>query len=149
MTGYATAIRQVSGGNIVKSRDTSSSFVFELLGPDNQPLKLNGTGRLTVANRTHLAYQGDVEVTDGQFTFSFGKDTLPGTYRLEFEMDGYIFPVADTAIKVRKSFEIGDLVPAINEPIKLKALAKELKESGLLDGADDTDLVTLYNLAKI
>ena len=51
---------------------------------------------------------------------------------------------------VKSSLNIDGVIPSKKDP-KLKLLADELRESGLITGGSDTteDLVNVYNLAKI
>lgn len=53
-------------------------------------------------------------------------------------------------MKVKNSLNADSAIPSDKSP-KLKLLADELRESGLISGGTDTteDLVNIYNLAKI
>lgn len=74
----------------------------------------------------------------------------PGTYYLEVKLNGHIFPSNNFKVKVKSSLNIDSAIPSKKDP-KLKLLADELRESGLITGSSDTteDLVNVYNLAKI
>ena len=73
----------------------------------------------------------------------------PGTYYLEVKLNGHIFPSNNFKVKVKSSLNIDGAIPSKKDP-KLKLLADELRDSGLITGSDTTeDLVNIYNLAKI
>ena len=73
----------------------------------------------------------------------------PGTYYLEIKLNGHIFPSNNFKVKVKSSLNIGSAIPSKKAP-RLKLLADELRDSGLITGSDTTeDLVNIYNLAKI
>ncbi|WP_176744095.1 hypothetical protein, partial [Streptococcus sp. HMSC064H09] len=92
----------------------------------------------------------DVTVENGHFTFVMGDVVEPGTYYLEIKLNGHIFPSNNFKVKVKNSLNADSVVPSDKSP-KLKLLADELRESGLITGGSDTteDLVNIYNLAKI
>ena len=140
MARLMTSINQIQGGDVLKSGDTTSVFGFEILGYDGKRMELSGTGKLTLSNDETVALYQDIAVENGTFSFSMGNVVATGTYYLEIKLDGHIFPSnnADSAI------------PSDKSP-KLKLLADELRDSGLITGGSDTteDLVNIYNLAKI
>ena len=79
-----------------------------------------------------------------------GSVVATGTYYLEIKLDGHIFPSNNFKVKVKNSLNADSAIPSDKGP-KLKLLADELRESGLITGSSDTteDLVNIYNLAKI
>lgn len=150
MSRLMTSINQVEGGDVLKSGDTTSVFGFEILGYDGKRTELSGTGKLTLSNDEVVALYQDVTVESGRFSFSMGKAVATGTYYLEIKLDGHIFPSNNFKVKVKSSLNIDGAIPSKKDP-KLKLLADELRDSGLIAGDSDTteDLVNVYNLAKI
>lgn len=150
MSRLMTSISQTEGGDVLKSRDTTSVFGFEILGYDGKRMELSGTGKLTLSNDETVALYQDVTVENGHFTFVMGDIVEPGTYYLEIKLDGHIFPSNNFKVKVKNSLNADSAIPSDKSP-KLKLLADELRESGLITGGSDTteDLVNVYNLAKI
>lgn len=150
MAKLMTSINQIEGGDILKSGDVTSVFGFEILGYDGKRMELSGTGKLTLSNDETVALYQDVTVENGVFSFSMGNVVATGTYYLEIKLDGHIFPSNNFRVKVKSSLNIDSAIPSKKDP-KLKLLADELRESGLIGGSTDTteDLVNIYNLAKI
>ena len=151
MAKLMTSINQVEGGDILKSGDVTSVFGFEILGADGKRMELSGTGKLTLSNDETVALYQDVTVENGVFSFSMGNVVATGTYYLEIKLDGHIFPSNNFKVKVKNSLNADHTIPSDKSP-KLKLLADELRDSGLItgSGADTTeDLVNVYNLAKI
>ena len=80
-----------------------------------------------------------------------GKAVATGTYYLEIKLDGHISPSNNFKVKVKNSLNADSAIPSDKSP-KLKLLADELRESGLITGSGGEvteDLVNIYNLAKI
>lgn len=150
MSRLMTSINQTEGGDILKSGDTTSVFGFEILGYDGRRMELSGTGKLTLSNDKTVALYQDITVENGHFTFVMGDVVDPGTYYLEIKLNGHIFPSNNFKVKVKSSLNADSAIPSGKSP-KLKLLADELRESGLISGGTDTteDLVNVYNLAKI
>lgn len=150
MAKLMTSINQVEGGDILKSGDVTSIFGFEILGYDGKRMELSGTGKLTLSNDETVALYQDVTVESGVFSFSMGSVVATGTYYLEVKLNGHIFPSNNFKVKVKSSLNIDSAIPSDKNP-KLKLLADELRESGLIGGGTDAteDLVNIYNLAKI
>lgn len=150
MAKLMTSINQIEGGDVLKSGDITSVFGFEILGYDGKRMELSGTGKLTLSNDETVALYQDITVENGRFSFSMGKAVATGTYYLEVKLNGHIFPSNNFKVKVKSSLNIDSAIPSKKDP-KLKLLADELRESGLIGGSTDTteDLVNIYNLAKI
>lgn len=150
MAKFMTSINQIQGGDVLKSGDTTSVFGFEILGYDGKRMELSGTGKLTLSNDKTVALYQDVTVENGVFSFSMGNVVAAGTYYLEIKLNGHIFPSNNFKVKVKSSLNINGAIPSDKSP-KLKLLADELRESGLISGGTEPteDLVNIYNLAKI
>lgn len=150
MAKLMTSINQIEGGDVLKSGDVTSIFGFEILGADGKCMEITGVGKLTLSNDETVALYQDVTVENGRFSFSMGNTVATGTYYLEIKLDGRIFPSNNFKVKVKNSLNAGSVVPSDKSP-KLKLLADELRESGLLSTSQDNsaDLLNAYNLAKI
>lgn len=152
MAKLMTSINQIEGGDVLKSGDTTSVFGFEILGYDGKRMEMSGTGKLILSNDDTVALYQDVTVESGHFSFSIGKVVQSGTYFLEIKLNGHIFPSNNFKVKVKNSLNADSAIPSDNSP-KLKLLADELRESGLIAGGSvgepAEDLVNVYNLAKI
>ena len=150
MAKLMTSIRQLKGGNVLKSGDVSSLFSFEILDADENRMDLTGTGKVSIFKKDKIAVYQDVAVENGVFSFSMDNVVPTGTYYLEIKLDGHIFPSNNFKVKVKNSLNVDSAIPSDKSP-KLKLLADELRESGLISGGADTteDLVNIYNLAKI
>lgn len=150
MAKLMTSINQVEGGDILKSGDVTSVFGFEILGADGKRMEITGVGKLTLSNDETVALYQDVTVESGRFTFVMGDVVDPGTYYLEIKLNGHVFPSNNFKVKVKSSLNIDGAIPSKKDP-KLKLLADELRDSGLLGTSQDSpvDLLNAYNLAKI
>ena len=113
-----TSIRQVDGGSIIKSGDTSSVFKFEILDDNGAKKELTGTGKLVIFDFKNVILYQDVEVENGSFSFKFDKVVAPGYYKLEIKLDGYVFPTGDFEIRVRPSFNPSASIPSNAEDPK-------------------------------
>lgn len=151
MATLMTSINQIEGGDVLKSGDITSVFGFEILGYDGKRMEMSGTGKLTLSNDDTVALYQDVTVESGHFSFSVGKVVQSGTYFLEIKLNGHIFPSNNFKVKVKNSLNADSVIPSDDSP-KLKLLADELRESGLIAGGSGgepvEDLVSIYNLAK-
>lgn len=152
MATLMTSINQIEGGDVLKSGDITSVFGFEILGYDGKRMEMSGTGKLTLSNDDTVALYQDITVESGHFSFSIGKVVQSGTYFLEIKLNGHIFPSNNFKVKVKNSLNADSAIPSDNSP-KLKLLADELRESGLIAGGSGgepiEDLVNIYNLAKV
>lgn len=113
-----TSIKQVDGGSVIKSGDTSSVFKFEILDDDGVKKDLTGTGKLVIFNFKDVILYQDVEVEHGSFSFKFDKVVAPGYYKLEIKLGGYVFPTGDFEIRVRPSLNPANSVPSDTEDPK-------------------------------
>lgn len=151
MATLMTSINQIEGGDVLKSGDTTSVFGFEILGYNGKRMEMSGTGKLILSNDDTVALYQDVAVESGHFSFSIGKVVRSGTYFLEIKLNGHIFPSDNFKVKVKNSLNADSAIPSDNSS-KLKLLADELRESGLIAGGSGgepvEDLVSIYNLAK-
>ncbi len=147
MSKLMTSLRLIDGGDVIKSGDTSSEFTFEILDDDENVFPLTGEGIVTLSQLGEIKFSKNVKVVDGVVTFALGKSLEYGKYLLEIKVDGRIFPSNKYKIKVAQSSFGGDtLIPDAYEE-KLRVIASDLKQAGLIDSGED--FLNIYNLAKI
>lgn len=147
MSKLMTSLRLVDGGDVIKSGDTSSEFKFEILDDDGNVFPLTGDGIVTLSQLGEIKFSKNVKVADGVVTFALGKNLEYGKYLLEIKVDGHIFPSNKYKVKVAQSSFEGDmLIPDAYEE-KLRVIANDIKQAGLIDSGED--YLNVYNLAKI
>lgn len=149
MAKLMTSINQIKGG-MFSSLGTPLPYLVLKFRYDGKRMELSGVGKLTLSNDETVALYQDIAVENGTFSFSMGNVVATGTYYLEIKLDGHIFPSNNFKVKVKNSLNADSAIPSDKSP-KLKLLADELRDSGLISGGADTteDLVNIYNLAKI
>ncbi|MGV3311335.1 hypothetical protein ACEE16_05245 [Streptococcus suis] len=93
-------------GSIIKQGDTSSVFKLKLKTDDN--VVLNGPAKLQlVQGQAKIEY--DAEVVDDQVTFNL-PNTLPvGSYIVEVEHAGYVFPSTNSVV-LTVNENLGDII---------------------------------------
>lgn len=147
MSKLMTSLRLVDGGDVIKSGDTSSEFTFEILDDDGNVFPLTGEGIVTLSQLGEIKFSKNVKVADGVVTFALGKSLEYGKYLLEIKVDGHIFPSNKYKVKIAQSSFEGDmLIPDAYEE-KLRVIANDIKQAGLIDSSED--YLNIYNLAKI
>lgn len=148
MSKLMTSLRLIDGGDVIKSGDTSSEFTFEILDDDGNVFPLTGEGIVTLSQLGEIKFSKNVKVVDGVVTFSLGKSLEYGKYLLEIKVDGHIFPSNKYKVKVVQSSFGGDiLIPPDVYEEKLRVIANDIKQAGLVDSGED--YLNIYNLAKI
>lgn len=148
MSKLMTSLRLIDGGDVIKSGDTSSEFTFEILDDDGNVFPLTGEGIVTLSQLGEIKFSKNVKVVDGVVTFALGKSLEYGKYLLEIKVDGHIFPSNKYKVKVVQSSFGGDTLisPDVYEE-KLRVIANDIKQAGLVDSGED--YLNIYNLAKI
>lgn len=147
MPKLMTSLRLIDGGDVIKSGDTSSEFTFEILDDDENVFPLTGEGIVTLSQLGEIKFSKNVKVVDGVVTFALGKSLEYGKYLLEIKVDGHIFPSNKYKVKVEQSSFGGDtLIPDAYKE-KLRVIASDIKQAGLVDSGED--YLNIYNLAKI
>ena len=93
-------------GSVIKQGDTSSVFKLKLKTDDNAVL--NGPAKLQlVQGQAKIEY--DVDVVDNQVTFNL-PNTLPvGSYIVEVEHAGYVFPSTNSVV-LTVNENLGDII---------------------------------------
>ncbi len=148
MSKLMTSLRLIDGGDVIKSGDTSSEFTFEILDDDGNVFPLTGEGIVTLSQVGEIKFSKNVKVVDGVVTFALGKSLEYGKYLLEIKVDGHIFPSNKYKVKVVQSSFGGDtLIPSDVYGEKLRVIANDIKQAGLVDSGED--YLNIYNLAKI
>lgn len=148
MSKLMTSLRLIDGGDVIKSGDTSSEFTFEILDDDGNVFPLTGEGIVTLSQLGEIKFSKNVKVVDGVVTFALGKSLEYGKYLLEIKVDGHIFPSNKYKVKVVQSSFGGDaLIPPNVYEEKLRVIANDIKQAGLVDSGED--YLNIYNLAKI
>lgn len=150
----STNIKQFEGGAVVKQGDSASAFGYWLLDEQMNPISdLNGkNATIKIFNQNGKAnFDGIVE--NSKVTFKINKTLPVGSYLVEVECDGYIFPSDRSArLEVTQSSEKFTSEPEL-ELVKNNVrdeVAKYINDhqgAGVVD--ELPDLTTLYNLAKI
>ena len=157
MVYNTTNLAQFDGGYLIKQGDISSTFGYELLDENFQPItSLNGQEALVTLTLGNSQWSRTVTVENQSVVFSI-TDILPiGKYRLEINVGGYVFPSDKTThIKIVASDK--ELVTEEVHALKELDIAEEIKKqlAGRSVGSDGTvsqefpDLVKFYNLGKV
>lgn len=157
MVYNTTNLAQFDGGYLIKQGDISSTFGYELLDENFQPItSLNGQEALVTLTLGNSQWSRTVTVENQSVVFTI-TDILPiGKYRLEISVGGYTFPSDDsTQIRITKSDK--NLVTEEVHALKEFDIAEEVKRqlAGKSVGGDGTvsqefpDLLFYYNLGKV
>lgn len=157
MVYNTTNLAQFDGGYLIKQGDISSTFGYELLDENFQPItSLNGQEALVTLTLGNSQWSRTVTVENQSVVFTI-TDILPiGKYRLEISVGGYVFPSDKTThIKIVASDK--ELVTNEIHALKEFDIAEEVKKqlAGRSVGSDGTvsqefpDLVKFYNLGKV
>lgn len=150
----STNLKQFEGGAVVKQGDSASAFGYWLLDEQMNPINdLNGkNATIRIFNQNGKAtFEGTVE--NSKVTFKINKVLPVGSYLVEAECDGYIFPsdrsarleITQSAEKFTSESEL-ELVKN-NVRDEVAKYINDHQGAGVVD--ELPDLTTLYNLAKI
>lgn len=156
MVYNTTNLAQFDGGYLIKQGDISSTFGYELLDENFQPItSLNGQEALVTLTLGNSQWSRTVTVDNQSVVFSI-TDILPiGKYRLEINVGGYVFPSDKTThIKIVASDKelVTNEIHAIKELDIAKEVEKQLSKKTVTDGVvgqEFPDLVNFYNLGKV
>lgn len=130
-------------GSIVKQGDTSSVFKLKLKTDDKK--RLNGPARVQLIHSSKGMTEFEAKVVDNVVSFRLEKALPVGSYVVEIEHAGYVFPSTDSAI-LTVNENLGEYVSGeAIELYGLKGIVKEYVEQE----QDIPDLVMFYNLGKI
>lgn len=156
MVYNTTNLAQFDGGYLIKQGDISSTFGYELLDENFQPItSLNGQEALVTLTLGNSQWSRTVTVDNQSVVFSI-TDILPiGKYRLEINVGGYVFPSDKTThIKIVASDKelVTNEIHALKELDIAKEVEKQLSKKTVTDGVvsqEFPDLVKFYNLGKV
>ena len=153
----STNLARIDGGLVVKQGDLASSFGFELLDENKDPIpSLDGQEAKITLTKDGEQWKHTSTVTNGSVVFNLDGILPEGTYNLEICVAGYVFPSDDsTQIRITKSDK--NLVTNEIHALKELDIAEEVKKqlAGRSVGSDGTvgqefpDLVNFYNIGKV
>ncbi|WP_105209572.1 hypothetical protein [Streptococcus suis] len=130
-------------GSIVKQGDTSSVFKLKLKTDDK--MRLNGPARVQLIHSSKGMTEFEAEVADNVVSFRLEKALPVGSYVVEVEHAGYVFPSTDSAI-LTVNENLGEYVSGkAIELYGLKGIVKEYVEQE----QDIPDLLMFYNIGKV
>lgn len=130
-------------GSVIKQGDTSSVFKLKLKTDDNAVL--NGPAKIQLIHRTKGMMEFEAEVVDDVVTFRLEKALPIGSYIVEVEHAGYVFPSTDSVV-LTVNENLGEYVSG--EAIELYGLRNIVKEYVEAE-QDIPDLLMFYNLGKV
>lgn len=130
-------------GSIIKQGDTSSVFNLKLRTDDKK--RLNGPAKVQLIHSSKSMTEFEAEVVDNIVSFQLEKALPVGSYVVEIEHAGYVFPSTDSVI-LTVNENLGEFVSG--EAIELYGLRNIVKEY-VEQEQDIPDLLMFYNLGKI
>lgn len=130
-------------GSIIKQGDTSSVFKLKLRTDDKK--RLNGPAKVQLIHSSKGMTEFEAEVVDNIVSFQLEKALPVGSYVVEIEHAGYVFPSTDSVI-LTVNENLGEY--ASGEAIELYGLRNIVKEY-VEQEQDIPDLLMFYNLGKI
>ncbi|MCK3941807.1 hypothetical protein HCC47_02855 [Streptococcus suis] len=130
-------------GSIIKQGDTSSVFKLKLRTDDKK--RLNGPAKVQLIHSSKGMTEFEAEVVDNIVSFQLEKALPVGSYVVEIEHAGYVFPSTDSVI-LTVNENLGEFVSG--EAIELYGLRNIVKEY-VEQEQDIPDLLMFYNLGKI
>jgi len=153
----STNLEQVDGGFLVKQGDVASTFAFNLLDENHEPIpQLEGQEASITLTRGQEQLRKTAVVTNGAVAFNLGMILPAGPYRIEVAVGGYTFP-SDNSTQIRITKSDKNLVTEEIHALKELDIAEEVKKqlAGINIGSDGTagqefpDLLFYYNLGKV
>ncbi|WP_105118408.1 hypothetical protein [Streptococcus suis] len=130
-------------GSIIKQGDTSSVFNLKLRTDDKK--RLNGPAKVQLIHSSKGMTEFEAEVVENIVSFRLEKALPVGSYVVEIEHAGYVFPSTDSVI-LTVNENLGEFVSG--EAIELYGLRNIVKEY-VEQEQDIPDLLMFYNLGKI
>ncbi|HEP1794283.1 TPA: hypothetical protein VB881_000900 [Streptococcus suis] len=130
-------------GSIIKQGDTSSVFKLKLKTEDRR--KLNGPAKIQLIHSAKGMIEFEADVVDDVVTFRLEKALPIGSYIVEVEHAGYVFPSTNSVV-LTVNENLGEYVSG--EAIELYGLRNIVKE--YVEAEQDLpDLLMFYNLGKV
>lgn len=152
----STNLARIDGGLVVKQGDLASSFGFELLDENKDPIpSLDGQEAKITLTKDGEQWKHTSTVTNGSVVFNLDGILPEGTYNLEICVAGYVFPSDDsTQIRITKSDKnlVTEEIHALKELDIEKEVKKQLAERPASEGGacqEIPDLLFYYNLGKV
>ncbi|HEL9633579.1 TPA: hypothetical protein U0K44_000389 [Streptococcus suis] len=130
-------------GSVIKQGDVSS--VFKLRLTTNDTAVLNGPATIQLIHKSKGMIEFPGNVVENVISFQLDKALPIGSYIVEIEHAGYVFPSNDSAI-LTVNENLGEYVSG--EAIELYGLRNIVKEY-VEQEQDVPDLLMFYNLGKI
>ncbi|HEL1613791.1 TPA: hypothetical protein TXL52_001893 [Streptococcus suis] len=130
-------------GSVIKQGDVSS--VFKLMLTTNDTAVLNGPAKVQLIHSSKGMTEFEAEVVDNIVSFRLEKALPVGSYIVEIEHAGYVFPSTNSP-KLTVNENLGEYVSG--EAIELYGLKNIVKE--YVEAEQDVpDLLMFYNLGKV
>lgn len=143
-TSNQTKLERQSGRKI-KQGDTSSIFCYQLTTHDEKAL--SGPARVQLIHIDKGMLEIETEVIDNVVEFQLEKALPVGTYTIEIEHGGYVFPSSNSETIVVNE-NLGEYVS--NKDIELYSLKEIVKKYVEETKEENTpDLLLFYNLGKV
>ncbi|HFI0175859.1 TPA: hypothetical protein ACGORP_000233 [Streptococcus suis] len=130
-------------GSVIKQGDVSSVFKLRLTTDDTAVLNGPATIQLMHKSKGMIEFSG--EVVDNVISFQLEKALPIGSYIVEIEHAGYVFP-STNSVTLTVNENLGEFVSG--EAIELYGLRKIVKEY-VEQEQDIPDLLMFYNLGKV
>ncbi|HEL9633791.1 TPA: hypothetical protein U0K44_000606 [Streptococcus suis] len=130
-------------GSVIKQGDVSS--VFKLRLTTNDTAVLNGPATIQLIHKSKGMIEFPGNVVDNVISFQLDKALPIGSYIVEIEHAGYVFPSTDSVI-LTVNENLGEYVSG--EVIELYGLRNIVKEY-VEQEQDVPDLLMFYNLGKV
>lgn len=130
-------------GFVIKQGDVSS--VFKLRLTTNNTAVLNGPATIQLIHKSKGMIEFPGNVVDNVISFQLDKALPIGSYIVEIEHAGYVFP-STNSVGLEVNENLGEFVSG--QAIELYGLRKIVKE--YIEAEQDVpDLLMFYNLGKI
>ncbi|HEM5896901.1 TPA: hypothetical protein U2B17_001990 [Streptococcus suis] len=130
-------------GSVIKQGDVSS--VFKLRLTTNDTAVLNGPATIQLIHKSKGMIEFPGNVVDNVISFQSDKALPIGSYIVEIEHAGYVFP-STNSVGLKVNENLGEFVSG--EAIELYGLRKIVKEY-VEQEQDVPDLLMFYNLGKV
>ncbi|HEM2809921.1 TPA: hypothetical protein U0616_001730 [Streptococcus suis] len=130
-------------GSVIKQGDVSS--VFKLKLTTNDTAVLNGPATIQLIHKSKGMIEFPGNVVENVISFQLDKALPIGSYIVEIEHAGYVFPSTNSVV-LKVNENLGEFVSG--EAIELYGLRNIVKEY-VEQEQDVPDLLMFYNLGKV
>ncbi|HEL1848997.1 TPA: hypothetical protein TX087_000955 [Streptococcus suis] len=132
-------------GSVIKQGDISSVFKLKLKTEDKAIL--NGSAKIQLIHSSKGMIEFEAAVVDNLVSFHLEKALPVGSYIVEVEHAGYVFPSTDS-VTLTVNENLGEFASA--HAIELYGLKEIIKQAiNEKEEQDVPDLLMFYNLGKI